>query len=209
MTRSPIPTLVALALAAGAAGAHGTMQEDMEGHDMSQMTMTPGQMQSNAQETLAPPDIPVTDADGRTEGFVARMRDAGPVIVSFMYTECDTVCDITNGILYGVDQELAGGDDRITLVSLSIDPANDTPAALRKTADEFAASPRWLWLTAGQRGTSPLLDSLGVAFDSIETHDPMFLIGDFCSNSFTRVIGIPEPEALIAMARDVPECAAS
>ncbi|NHF72001.1 SCO family protein [Paracoccus xiamenensis] len=203
--KHPLIPIAALAsLAAFSVHAHGTMQHA----DGSQMQMQM-QMQSNTQEQLAPPDIPVTDAAGRTEGFTTRMRNTGPVIVSFMYTNCETVCDITNGILYGVDQDLAGQDDRITLVSVAIDPANDTPEALRKTAAEFSASDRWLWLTAGMRGTSPLLDSLGVAFDSIETHDPMFLVGDFCSGAFTRIIGIPEPKALIAMARDVPECVSS
>lgn len=125
-----------------------------------------------------------------------------------MATSCETVCDVTNGILYGVDQTLAEEDSEITLVSLSIDPDRDGPAELRKTAEEFQASDQWLWLTAGTRGTQPLLDSLGVAFDSIETHDPMFLVGDFCSSNFTRIIGIPDPEALIELASQTPECAA-
>lgn len=200
MTHLHVASFIASLLAATAASGHGTLNHTVATSD---------QMQTSSQEHLTPPDIPVTDATGHTEGFVSRMKDSGPVIVSFMYTNCDTVCDITNGILYGVDQALTGQDVPVTLISLSIDPANDTPAALRKTADEFSASSRWLWLTAGMRGTSPLLDSLGVAFDSIETHDPMFLIGDFCSNQFTRVVGIPDPEALIAIARDVPECVSS
>lgn len=200
MTHLHVASFIASLLAATAASSHGTLNHTVA---------TSGQMQTSSQEHLTPPDIPVTDATGHTEGFVSRMKDSGPVIVSFMYTNCDTVCDITNGILYGVDQALTGQDVPVTLISLSIDPANDTPAALRQTADEFSASSRWLWLTAGMRGTSPLLDSLGVAFDSIETHDPMFLIGDFCSNQFTRVVGIPDPEALIAMARDVAECVSS
>lgn len=200
MTHLHVASFIASLLAATAASSHGAINHAVA---------TSRQMQTSSQEHLTPPDIPVTDATGHTEGFVSRMKDSGPVIVSFMYTNCDTVCDITNGILYGVDQALTGQDVPVTLISLSIDPANDTPAALRQTADEFSASSRWLWLTAGMRGTSPLLDSLGVAFDSIETHDPMFLIGDFCSNQFTRVVGIPDPEALIAMARDVAECVSS
>lgn len=166
-------------------------------------------MQSQPVEHLAPPDIPVTDADGHSEGFVTRLQPRGPVIISFFYTGCLSLCDVTNGILYGVDRTIAeDGSAPITLVSLSIDPFNDSPAALRKSAANFTPSDDWLWLTAGLRGTEPLMDGLGVAFDSIMTHDPMFLVGDFCSSEFVRVVGLPDPENLIALARDVPECGA-
>lgn len=194
-----IPTLTALGLIGAAAGAH-----DMAGHEGA-----PAQMGGDMQEHLMPPDIPVTDAAGQTTGFVSLLKPQGTVIVSFMYTNCKSICDVTNAVLAGVDQQLEGQDSAISLVSLGIDPVNDTPEALRRTAQEFGASPRWMWLTAGMRGTSPLLDSLGVAFDSLETHDPMFLVGDFCSGQFTRIIGIPQPDALIELAREVPGCTAS
>ena len=160
-------------------------------------------------ELLVPPNIPVTDKDGHTEGFVTRMAPRGPVIISFFYTSCESLCDVTNGILYGVDQiVMEEGSEPITLVSLSIDPMSDTPAALYENAENFSPSKDWLWLTAGMRGTDPLLDGLGVSFDSIFAHDPMFLVGDFCSSRFVRVIGLPEPDLLIEMARKIPECVA-
>ncbi|MGB3314550.1 MAG: SCO family protein [Albidovulum sp.] len=160
-------------------------------------------------ETLVPPDLPVTDATGHSEGFVTRLKQRGPVIVSFFYTGCESLCDVTNGILYGVDQTLLEEDGTpVTLVSFSIDPFNDSPEALRKTADHFTPSDNWLWLTAGLRGTDPLMEGMGVAFDSIQSHDPMFLVGDFCSFRFTRIVGLPEPEQLIALAQKVPECGA-
>lgn len=161
-------------------------------------------------ELLMPPDIPVTDKEGHTESFVTLLQQRGPVIISFFYTSCESLCDVTNGILYGVDQiVMENGSEPITLVSLSIDPMPDTPAALNANAANFSPSKEWLWLTAGMRGTDPLLDGLGVSFDSIFAHDPMFLVGDFCSFRFTRVIGLPEPAQLIELAREIPECAAS
>lgn len=161
-------------------------------------------------EHLMPPDIPVTDAQGHSEGFVTRLRTRGPVIISFFYTSCLSLCDVTNGILYAVDQTvMENGGDPITLVSLSIDPMNDSPQALSENAANFSPSESWLWMTAGWRGTEPLLDGLGASFDSIFAHDPMFLVGDFCSSRFTRIVGLPEPERLIALARKIPECGES
>lgn len=197
--RLPLYLIAVLALIPAAAAAH----------DMPAETDRAAQMGADTQEYLMPPDIPVTDAMGRTRGFVTLLRPRGTVIVSFMYTNCESICDVTNAVLAGVDQQLDDQDEAISLVSLGIDPANDTPGALNRTAQQFSASPRWLWLTAGMRGTAPLLDSLGVAFDSLETHDPMFLVGDFCSGRFTRVIGLPHPAELIALAREVPACGAS
>lgn len=192
-------------LPGAAAVAHEGHQHHQHQHQHDQHQHGVSETQSH--ETLTPPDIPVTDAEGHTEGFVSLLKERQPLILTFMYTQCESICAVTNAILYSIDQSLAMDDgDPITLVSLSIDPANDTPQALKQSAEDFKASDDWLWLTAGPRGTSPLLDSLGATFDSIEDHDPMFLIGDLCSSTFTRVIGIPEPEALIAMARAVPPC---
>ncbi len=91
-------------------------------------------------ELLMPPDLPVTDAAGHSDGFVTRLRQRGPVIVSFFYTGCESLCDVTNGILYGVDQTLLEeGGEPVTLVSFSIDPFDEFPRRPAQVGGEFHA----------------------------------------------------------------------
>ena len=157
-----------------------------------------------AAETLSISNIPVTDSTYATAGFVERFGQAGTLILSFTYTNCETLCPVTNAILSEVDSQIAGED--LTIVSVSIDPAADTPAALATMAAELQSSENWVWLTAAPRENRMLLQELGVDVASLETHDPVFLIGDLCSGKFTRIIGLADPASLVDLARHHPKC---
>lgn len=152
-------------------------------------------------EQLVLPDIPVTDKEGATAGFVSRLAQAGPVLIGFSYTGCVSLCPITHAILADVDQGMRGSKaPPLTIVTLSIDPANDTPERLAATARELDASPRWQWLVASPADTPALLSALGVASGPIESHDPVFLLGDMASGEFRRIVGLPDPRELLRLA---------
>lgn len=157
-----------------------------------------------AAEELSISNIPVTDSTYATAGFVERFGQAGTLILSFTYTNCETLCPVTNAILSEVDARIAGED--MTIVSVSIDPVADTPAALGEIAAELQSSHKWVWLTAAPRENRMLLEELGVDVATLESHDPVFLIGDLCNGRFTRIIGVADPAALIDLARHHPKC---
>jgi protein SCO1 len=151
-------------------------------------------------EQLTLPDAPVTDASYQTEGFVSRLHAAGTVIVSFSFVECTTFCPITNAILAEVDDRIVAEGLPLTIVTLTIDPVDDTPEKLAQAARDVGASDRWLWLTAAPLDTFLLLDSLGLPPGPIEDHNPMLLIGNVGSGEFQRIVGLPEPDGLIDLA---------
>jgi len=67
-------------------------------------------------------------------------------IGSFFYTSCPTICWRQNLALAAVQRETAGSD--IRLVSITCDPAQDTPAVLKTYAERLEADPaRWTFLT--------------------------------------------------------------
>ena len=110
-------------------------------------------------------------------------------------------------LLLGVDDDLSDtGLPDVKIATLTIDPVNDTPQKLKATRDSLKASERWLWLTAGVRGTRPLLDALRFPPGAIEDHDPVFLVGRACSGKFKRVVGLANPEDLVQLASNLPEC---
>jgi protein SCO1 len=151
-------------------------------------------------EQLSLPDAPVFDAQATRAGFVTRLAGQGTVIISFSFLDCATVCPISNTILADVDDRIDAGNLPLTIVTLSIDPVNDTPGRLAEAALAMGAGPRWLWLTATPQDTWLLLDSLGLPPGPIEDHDPMFLIGNAATGEFLRVVGVPEPDQLIDLA---------
>lgn len=139
-----------LALAGAEAAAH-------EGHDHAPATVMSDAL---SLEQLLLPDIPVTDATGATQGFRTRYGQAGPVLISFLYTECDDTCGMIRGAMQLVDQDLQDpGAPRLTLIAVSVDPARDTPEALALQAAQMQSSARWDWVVASPRDTPALLSA--------------------------------------------------
>jgi len=184
--------ILALILLSSSAAAHETTSDS-------------GAIEAIAMEKLLPANVPVTDMAYQTKGFVSRFRDLGTLIISFTYTNCESMCPLTNAILSGVDQALST-ENGITIVTLSIDPIHDTPAILKQSAQDLEASEKWVWLTAAESDHRLLMDGLGVEVTTLAEHDPMFLIGDVCSGRFSRVIGVPDPDQLLELARSHPPC---
>jgi protein SCO1/2/putative membrane protein len=65
---------------------------------------------------------------------------------SFIFTRCPLSCPKITGVMKGIEPRLRRAN--IALVSLTVDPAHDTPAVLTDYADRFGApSEGWLFLT--------------------------------------------------------------
>ena len=72
---------------------------------------------------------------------------AGKVhVVNFFFSRCPTVCRSQTAAVGSLAKEL--GPEGVVFLSITCDPANDTPAALAVYAQEFEADPEdWLFLT--------------------------------------------------------------
>lgn len=87
------------------------------------------------------------DQDGRRFDFAPL---AGKVLlVNFVYTGCSTACPIQTRALAEVQAKLAPAvRDGIRFVSVSLDPLQDTPAALKAFATSMGADlARWSFVT--------------------------------------------------------------
>ena len=67
-------------------------------------------------------------------------------IVNFFFASCPGSCKVISSNLAGLQKDFAKKD--VTLVSISVDPEADTPAALTTYANSFGADPlKWRFLT--------------------------------------------------------------
>lgn len=91
------------------------------------------------------PDFQLSERSGKTVG-----RDdlKGKVwIASFVFVRCCGPCPQITGTMGRLQNELADLPD-VRLVTFTVDPERDTPAALREYANHFGAdAERWLFLT--------------------------------------------------------------
>jgi protein SCO1/2 len=86
------------------------------------------------------------------------------VLLDFVYTRCPGPCPILTGL--HVDLQRALGPDaraRLRFVSISLDPARDTPAALREYAAKHGADlSGWSFLTGPPDDVAKVLAAYGV-----------------------------------------------
>ncbi len=85
-------------------------------------------------------------------------------IAGFIFTRCPDVCPALTERMAGLEKKLAGNDP-VRLVSFTVDPAHDTPDALRAYAARAGASDDWLFLTGPREEIASILkDGFKVAF---------------------------------------------
>jgi protein SCO1/2 len=90
------------------------------------------------------------DQEGRTRDFSS--FKGAPVLMTFIYTQCPMpeFCPLMDRHFKTIQEKIAADPalQKIQLVSVSFDPATDTPPVLKAHATKLGADPkRWTFLT--------------------------------------------------------------
>lgn len=86
--------------------------------------------------------------DSNRQPFSSEALKGKVWLASFFFTSCTSVCPMVIGKISALFES---APPQIHFVSFSVDPTNDTPAALKKYADRFDADTRrWHFLTGEQ-----------------------------------------------------------
>lgn len=85
------------------------------------------------------------------------------VLLTFVYANCPGACPLVTGKLLALHRELKQETSRraqVQLLSVSVDPENDTPAALAAYARSLGVRDRsWLFLTGSEVEVHAVLDA--------------------------------------------------
>ena len=149
------------------------------------------------------PDTRVLDQDGRELKFYTDLVRGKTVAVNFIFTTCTTICPPLGATFRRVQQELgerAGRD--VHLISVSVDPANDTPERLKAWGAKFKAAPGWTFVTGAKPDIDELLRALAASTARPEDHSPTILIINDQKNIFTRTYGLARPSQIIKVIDD-------
>ena len=105
--------------------------------------------------------IALADQTGRT----FRLDDlrGAPVVLTFTATRCADACPIANGLFARLRDRPHEQRTRVALVSVTLDPAYDTPFVLARAARAFAARPPgWRFAGGAPQNVARLMAGLGV-----------------------------------------------
>ena len=121
-------------------------------------------------------NVALTTHEGREVRFYDDLIKGKTVLLNVMYTVCaaEAICPLGIANLVEV-QRLLGpriGKD-ISMYSITLDPANDTPGVLKSYAKAFGVKPGWEFLTGEKEAIERLRRNLGYAnLDPVKDKDP-------------------------------------
>jgi len=143
---------------------------------------------------LSVPDVSLVDQDGKPVHFYSDLVKDKVVAMNFVFTTCTTICPPMGATFAKLQKLLAGKD--VHLISVSVDPATDTPERLKAWAGKFGASPGWTLVTGDRNEVTRLLKALGVYTAAIGDHSPLVLLGNDAAHRWTRAYGLAPPAKL-------------
>jgi protein SCO1/2 len=162
---------------------------------------------SVAQYTL--PHVTLVRDDGKSVDLAAELDDGRPVVVNFVYTSCTTICPMSSQVFEQFQDDLGDARDSVHLVSISIDPEQDTPARLRAYAAQFHAAKGWNHYS----GTMAASVAVQRVFDAYRgdkmSHVPLTLVRAAPDKPWVRFDGFARADDLMAERRSWAESAGS
>ncbi|MBI2959016.1 MAG: SCO family protein [Betaproteobacteria bacterium] len=127
------------------------------------------------------------------------------VLISFIYTNCTDACPLIVHRLSEVKDRLGEAfGKQVFFVSMSVDPARDTPQALAKYARQHKAEhPGWVFLTGDKANVDRILTRLGQYSEKPEAHSTMLLAANVGTRHWTKVGPTASVAAVAAKLQDL------
>lgn len=114
------------------------------------------------------PNVVLRTHENKAVRFYDDLIKDKTVMINFMYAACKDDCLLTTANLIQVQKILGDRIGRdIFFYSITLDPAHDTPAVLKRYAHRFRVRPGWLFLT----GTKDDIGRLRRAFGDDPSQD--------------------------------------
>lgn len=151
-------------------------------------------------------EIPLVNQDGQTMRLYSDLLQGKVVVIDFMFTSCTGACPVMSNNFAKIQEWLGDrlGKD-VHLISVSVDPVNDTPAKLKEYAERYKARPGWYFLTGSKENVDAALRKLGNYVETPEAHQNLFIIGNERSGLWKKAFGLSAPDALIPIVESVVE----
>ncbi len=171
-------------------------------HDHSHMNTPATEQPSEAQKYFT--DVELINQDGEKVRFYSDVLKGKTVVINAFFTTCTSVCPPMNRNMEKIQEALGDrvGKD-VLLVSMTVDPATDTPARLKEYAAKFHAKPGWLFLTGKKENLDWALYKIGQYVETKDDHTTVIIIGNEATGLWKKAFGMAKAAELIQVVQSV------
>ncbi|HET9699978.1 MAG TPA: SCO family protein [Burkholderiales bacterium] len=193
MFRSHCAWLLAMLLAPATAIA----AEPAHDHSQHQHAPAPLSGYQRGQEKLSLPQVTLVREDGRRVEFPKDMDDGRPVVLNFIYTTCTAICPMLSQTFAEFQKKLGPDAAKVRMVSVSIDPEQDTPKRLAEYAKRYGAGPQWTHYTGTLEASIKVQKAFRAYFGDKMNHKPVVFMRAAPGKPWVRLDGFTTPDDLV------------
>ena len=151
-------------------------------------------------------DVELVDQNGVRHHLYSDLLQGKVVVINAMFTSCANSCPAMAARLAKMQRFLGDrlGKD-VHILSISVDPENDTPERLHTFAETFGARPGWYLLSGEKENVALALKKLGQYVDEPDTHQSVMIMGNEPTGLWKKAMGLAPAEELIQVLESVLE----
>jgi protein SCO1/2 len=152
-------------------------------------------------ESYAVPDVTLVNQAGTKVKLKALLDSGEPVILDFIFGTCTTICPVLSAGYANLQNKLPAESSKVHLVSISIDPENDTPKVMRDYLKRYRAKPGWDFLTGKREDIDKVMYAFNAYIPNKMSHYPLTIIREPKSGKWIRIFGLMSSSEFVAECR--------
>lgn len=143
-------------------------------------------------------DLELIDQNGESFRFYSDLLRDKVVFINPFFAECTGSCPIMHTMMKDVQNHL--GDKlgtSVVMLSITVDPVNDTPDKLKDYAALYEAKEGWHFLSGSVNNVNDVMKKIGKYVPEREQHDAIILIGNMQTKLWKKTNGLANVTEII------------
>jgi len=153
-------------------------------------TLTAQQPYKRTVESYSVPDVVLINQDGARVALRDLLQSDKVVVVEFIFGTCTTICPVLSAGYANLQQRLGPRSGEVRLVSISIDPENDSPRVMHEYLKRYRARPGWDFLTGKREDIDRAMRAFSAYIPNKMSHYPLTLIRTPRDGHWIRIFGL-------------------
>jgi len=148
-------------------------------------------------ENYTMPDVTLVNQNGARVKLKDLINSDKPVVVDFIYGTCTTICPVLSAGYVNLQRKLGQNNTNVHLLSVSIDPENDTPKVMKEYLKRYRAQPGWDFLTGSRADIDKVMHAFNAYIPNKMYHYPLVLIRNPKDGKWVRIFGLTSTSELL------------
>jgi protein SCO1/2 len=149
------------------------------------------------------PDVSLVNMDGKEISLNNELNSNVPTLLNFIFTSCTAICPVMTSTFSQVQYNLSQYPEAFKMVSISIDPEQDTPETLKKYANKYQAGANWDFLTGNLDAILEIQRAFNAYRGNKMNHVPITFMRATNTDPWVRIEGFTSAKDLVGEYQEI------